>query len=87
MAKSSRAQVAVLRAHKPIAEIAVHVLVRMIVATEVIVLVRTTAVAVAIAMIVVHEMIAVVATIVHVQTIVRGRMIEMAVMLRQMQSA
>ena len=39
------------------------------------------------AMIVVHEMIAVVATIVHVQTIVRGRMIEMAVMLRQMQSA
>jgi hypothetical protein len=44
-------------------------------------------VAVAIAMIVVHEMIAVVATTVHVQTIVRGRMIKMAVMLRQMQSA
>jgi hypothetical protein len=56
-------------------------------ATEMIVRVRTTAVAVAIAMIVVHEMIAVVATTVHVQTIVRGRMIEMAAMLRQMQSA
>jgi hypothetical protein len=32
-------------------------------------------------------MIVVVATIVHVQTIVRGQMIEMAAMLRQMQSA
>ena len=78
MAKSSRAQVAVLPARKPIAEIAVHVLVRM---TEVVVV---------IAMTVVHEMIAVVATIatiVHVQTIVRARTIEMAAMLRQMQSA
>jgi predicted transcriptional regulator len=53
-------------------------------------MIAATVVVVVIAMIAALEMIAVVATtamIVHVQTIVRDRMIEMAAALRQMQSA
>jgi hypothetical protein len=75
MAKSSRVQAAALRAHKAIAEIAVRAMI---------------VVAVAVAMIVARAMIVVaevIATIDHVQTIVRGRMIEMVAMLRQMLSA
>jgi hypothetical protein len=84
MAKSSRVQAAALRAHKAIAEIAVRVMIAVAVVRAMI------AVAVAIVMIVVRAMIAVavaIAMIVRAQTIVRGRMIEVAAMLRQMLSA
>jgi hypothetical protein len=84
MAKSSRVQAAALRAHKAIAEIAARAMIAVAVVRVMI------AVAVAIVMIVARAMIVVaevIATIDHVQTIVRGRMIEMVAMLRQMLSA